>query len=84
MDSLYIQKIKKEVHINISPPESRNNNNLKTANKYFENVAKFKYLRKTVTHRNYINKRIKLEIKFREFLILIRPNFRMFYLPFAI
>jgi hypothetical protein len=55
--------MKKEVHVNISPPESKKNNNLKTDNKSFENVAKFKYSQETVTHRNYIKEKMELKIK---------------------
>jgi hypothetical protein len=35
------------------------NYNIKAANRYFENVAKFKYLGKTVTNQNLINEDVK-------------------------
>jgi hypothetical protein len=35
------------------------NENIKITNKYFENVAKFKYMGTTVTDESYIHKEIK-------------------------
>jgi hypothetical protein len=51
-------------HLNVGK-----NYNLPIANKYLENVAKFKYLGKTVTNKNYIDEEIYEQIKFMEFLL---------------
>jgi hypothetical protein len=50
------------------------NNNIKAANKAFENVTKFKYFGKTVTNKNCMYQGIKEKIKFRSFLLHCRPE----------
>jgi hypothetical protein len=43
----------------ISSPECRQNYDIKTANKCFENVAQFRYLGTTITNQNLIQEEIK-------------------------
>jgi hypothetical protein len=41
------------------PPECRQNHNIKIANRFFENVAQFRYMGTTVTNQNLIQEEIK-------------------------
>jgi hypothetical protein len=43
-------------------PNSGQNQNIRTANESFENVAKFKYLGTTLTNQNYIRDEIKIRL----------------------
>ena len=60
-----------EVHINVGKTKyafisrqqnAKQNRNIKVAKKRFQNVAKLKYLRMTLTNRNCMKKKIKIRL----------------------
>jgi hypothetical protein len=53
----------KTLYVDVLSIECRANRNIQIDNRSFENVAQFKYLEKTITNENLIDKEIKEEIK---------------------
>jgi hypothetical protein len=56
---LLVNSNKTKYMLPLSSPESRQNHYIKTTNRSFENVEKFKYLSMTVTNQNLIREAIK-------------------------
>jgi len=55
------------------------NHNIKITNKSFENVAKFKYFRMTLTNQNSLHKEVISTLnKYRECLLIFGPESSIF------
>jgi hypothetical protein len=48
-----------KIYVNVMSPECEENHNVKTADRYFENLAQFKFLGMTVTNQNLIHEVVK-------------------------
>jgi hypothetical protein len=56
-------------------PNPSQNQNIRTANEYFENLAKFKYLGTTLTNKTAIRDEIKCRLNSGECLLLFSPEY---------
>jgi hypothetical protein len=59
---------------------AQQNDNIKIANRTYENVAKFKYLGMTVTKQNFIHERIKMRLNLGNDCYHSAQNFLSFHI----